>query len=68
MRLAAMKIACLFGRHWPAAALSPFREAVRTSECIDCKIGMKKSADGVWRAAPHRTDNPRPWVDLNTSR
>jgi hypothetical protein len=47
-----MKMSCLFGRHWPAAAFVPNNEGIRTSVCIDCGCAMAKGARNSWRAAP----------------
>lgn len=47
-----MNLACLFGRHWPAAALSdaPVIEGYQSSHCADCGAAMEKTGRADWRA------------------
>jgi hypothetical protein len=45
-----MRLTCLFGRHWPAAASRPWQEGPQTSHCADCGVAMHKGHDHGWRA------------------
>ena len=54
--LAASGIACLFGRHWPTAALSATGGGHRRCRCADCGRPMERMADGRWR-----TVSPAVW-------
>jgi len=45
-----MKLACLFGSHWPVAAFSPAREGHQTSVCADCGVTMEKGPGMPWHA------------------
>jgi hypothetical protein len=49
--LAAMKISCFLGRHWPAAALAPRAYNHDASTCVDCASPMRRRADGSWTRA-----------------
>jgi hypothetical protein len=52
-----MKIACLFGRHWPVAAFHPAQDGRQTSICADCNVGMEKPAGETWRRSASRSSN-----------
>ncbi|WP_156678129.1 hypothetical protein [Sphingomonas profundi] len=61
--LAASGLACLIGRHWPAAALVAGGAGHRVSICADCGRPMVRSADNGWIAQPFPAwSEPRPRI------